>query len=44
MAIFSEERAPSRPFGRWESVAMVEIQSRCKGAVRRGGCDEESEL
>jgi len=34
MAAFSKERVPSRPFGRWDLVAMVEV---------RGGCEEEPE-
>jgi len=43
MAIFSEERAPPCPLGRWESVAMVEIPGRYEDAMRREGCEEEPE-
>ena len=39
-ATFSEERTPSRHFGRWELSAMVETQSSCKKAVRRGDYGE----
>jgi hypothetical protein len=38
MAVFNEERAPSRPFGRWDSVAIIERQGACEEAVQRGGC------
>ena len=42
MATSSEERTPSRPFGRRKLSAMVEIQSGCKKTVRRGGYGKES--
>ena len=42
MAAFNEERALSRPFGRWDLVAMVETQGGCKKAVQRAGREEES--
>ena len=37
MATFSEERAPSRPFGRWDLSAMVEATRKPCGvqAVRK---------
>ena len=35
IATFSEESVPSRPSGRWDSVAMVENQGGCEKAVRR---------
>jgi len=44
MAIFSEERTPSRPFGRWEPGAMAGMQGRGEEGVRREGCEEEPEL
>ena len=44
MAIFSAERTPSRPFGRREPGAMVGMQGHGEEAVRREGCEEESEL
>ena len=42
MATFSEERAPSRPFGCWDLAAMAKTQDSCEKAVRRGqGCEGE---
>jgi hypothetical protein len=38
MAIFNEERAPARPFGRWESASMVEAGGSLEGTVWRAGC------
>ena len=43
MATFSKERAPSRPFGRWDLAAMVEMQDSWEKAVRRVSCEEEPE-
>ena len=43
MAVFNEERALSRLIGRRDLVAMVETQGSCEEAVRRAGCEEESE-
>jgi hypothetical protein len=37
MAAFNEETAFSRPFGRWDLVAMVEIQGSHEKAVRGAG-------
>ena len=42
MAIFSEERMASRPFGRWDSVVIVEVQGSCEKAARCGSSEEES--
>jgi hypothetical protein len=44
MAVFSEERAPSRPFGLWDLVAMVERQGSCEKAVPREGREAVSLL
>lgn len=33
-AAFKEERAPSRPFSRWDSVVMVQAQGSCEENVR----------
>jgi len=38
MATFSEERTPFRPFGRWNSAAMVESYEKTVWCV---GCEEE---
>jgi hypothetical protein len=38
MAIFNEERAPSRPFGCWEFASMVEAGGSCERAVWQAGC------
>jgi len=43
MAAFKKEIVFSRPFGRWELVAMVEAQDGCQGTVRGAGCEEEPE-
>ena len=43
IAIFSEERTPSRPFGRWDLSVMVETQGSCEEAVRCEGCEGEPE-
>jgi len=43
IALFYEERAPSRSFGRWDLFAMVEIRGDYKEVVRRAGREEESE-
>jgi len=43
MAAFNKETALSRPFGRWDSVAMVGTQGSCEELVGGGtGCEEES--
>ena len=42
MAIFREERAESRPFGRWDLVAIVEIQRSGEKAGRCVRREEES--
>jgi len=41
MAAFKEEIEPSRPFGRWDLVVMVEAQGSCKKAVQRADREEE---
>ena len=43
MAMFSEERAPSHPLGRWDLVVMVETQGSRERAVLHASCEEESE-
>ena len=43
MATFSEERALSRPFGRWDLASMVRMQGSCEKAVQRTGSEEEPE-
>ena len=43
IATFSEERAPSCPFGRWDVVAMVETQGSHEEAVWGARRDGESE-
>jgi len=43
MDTFSEERAPSCPFGRWDLAAMVGARGSWEKAVRRGGCEGEPE-
>ena len=43
MATLSEEKTPSRPFGRWDLSVMVETQGSCEKAVRRGGSEGEPE-
>ena len=40
MATFNEERAPSRPFGRWEFVSIVGNRGSCEKVARREGCEE----
>ena len=35
-AAFSEERTPSRPFGRWALSVIVQMEK----AMRGGGCEE----
>jgi len=42
MAMFSEERTPSRSFGCWVLVSMVETQGGFEKVVQRAGCEEES--
>ena len=42
MAIFSEERTASRPFGRWDLSAMVEKKGSYEEAVRSMDREEES--
>ena len=42
MAVFSEERTPSRPCGRLDLLAMVEVQDSWEKAMQRTGCEEES--
>ena len=44
MAPFSEERAPSRPFGRWDLAVMVGTKGICEKAVRGVGRKEGPEL
>jgi len=43
IAAFSKETEFSRPFGRWDLVAMVETQGSCEETARGAGCEEESE-
>ena len=43
MAAFSEERASSCPFGRWDSVAMVETQDSREETMQGAGREQESE-
>ena len=43
IATFSEERAPSCPFGRWDIVAMVGTQGSHEEAERGARRDGESE-
>jgi len=43
MAAFNEETAFSRSSRRWDLVAMVETREKGEEAVRRAGCEEESE-
>ena len=40
--MFSEERALSLPFVRWDLVVMVETQDSHEKAVGRGGYEEDS--
>ena len=37
MTAFSEERAPSRPLGRWDSLAMAEVRGIREKAVGFAG-------
>jgi hypothetical protein len=41
MARSNEERAPSLLCGRWDLLAMVEIQDSWEKAVQRAGCKLE---
>jgi len=43
IAMFSEERAPSRPFGCWDLVAIIDVQGSWETVARREGCEEEFE-
>jgi len=43
MAAFSEERAPSLPFGGWDLVVIVGTRGSSEKAVQRAGSEEESE-
>ena len=43
MAMFSEERTPSLPFGCWDLSAMVKAQGSWEKARLRAGCAEASE-
>ena len=41
MAAFSEERAPSCPFGRWDLVVMVEMQGSYEETMQGAGREQE---
>jgi hypothetical protein len=40
MVTFNVERAPSRPFGLWGFVSMVETGGNCEKTAWRPGCDQ----